>query len=96
MKLPDYISPTDVVKHFAEKGIKVSERELRRRAREIGAYRQIGKAIFFLPEDLERIMEPPEAGVKRSGRARPKSRRENVTLESVRQKLRDQGYGPKS
>lgn len=38
--------------------VKVSERTLREKARRIGAYREIGQAMFFLPEDLEKLMEP--------------------------------------
>ncbi len=52
------ISPAAAVEKLCAVGIEVSERTLRERAREIGAYRQIGRAIFFMPEDLERIMEP--------------------------------------
>lgn len=52
------ISPAAVVDILLTRGVQISERELRRRAREIGAYRQIGKAMFFLPEDLDKIMEP--------------------------------------
>lgn len=54
------ISAPDAVKVLGEKGIKISERGLKERARELGAYRQIGNAVFFLDEDLRRIMEPQE------------------------------------
>lgn len=88
MNLPDYISPADVVKRLAEKGIKVSERELRRRAREIGAYRQIGKAMFFLPEDLERIMEPPTPKPSRRGGSKRGDVSTETALQEARRKLR--------
>ena len=53
------ISVEDAVRALGEKGVEVSPRTLKERAKEIGAYRQIGRAVFFLPEDLKRIMEPP-------------------------------------
>ncbi|EXL10023.1 hypothetical protein BG36_07605 [Aquamicrobium defluvii] len=53
------ISPSEAVEILWKRGVEVSERTLKERAREIGAYRQIGRAIFFTPDDLERIMEPP-------------------------------------
>lgn len=56
--LDHIISPAEAVEKLLAKGVKVSERTLREKARAKGAYRQIGGAIFFLPEDLERIMEP--------------------------------------
>ncbi|EYR84268.1 site-specific recombinase XerD [Shinella sp. DD12] len=40
------------------RGISISERVLRERARKLGAYRQIGRTIFFTPEDLQKIFEP--------------------------------------
>jgi hypothetical protein len=52
------ISPAAAVDILGIRGVQISERTLKERAREIGAYRQIGRAIFFTPEDLERIMEP--------------------------------------
>lgn len=52
------ISPAAAVDMLGIKGVQISERTLKERAKEIGAYRQIGRAIFFTPEDLERIMEP--------------------------------------
>lgn len=79
MILPDYISPSEFRKRMASVGISISERELRRRARELGAYRQIGKAMFFLPEDLERIMEP-----KIDKQRQP---RKSAALDNARRKL---------
>jgi hypothetical protein len=56
--LENAISPAEAVETLGRKGLKISERSLREKARLIGAYRQIGKTIFFLPSDLEKIMEP--------------------------------------
>lgn len=52
------ISPAEAVEILFTRGVKVSERTLREKARRIGAYREVGQAMFFLPEDLEKIMEP--------------------------------------
>lgn len=53
----NFLTPESVVKTFEEAGIHISERELRRLAREIGACRQIGKALFFTEDDIEAIVE---------------------------------------
>ncbi|ALN75825.1 hypothetical protein [Aureimonas sp. AU20] len=52
------MSPSQVVKALGEKGIRISERALRERARRIGAFHKIGREILFTDEDLERIMSP--------------------------------------
>lgn len=62
------ISPAAAVEALAARGIKISERTLREKARRIGAYRELGQAMFFLPEDLMKIMEPERAPVKSRGR----------------------------
>lgn len=68
--LDEVISPAEAVETLGRRGLKISERSLREKARLIGAYRQIGKAIFFLPSDLEKIMEPqacsPSQGVPKA------------------------------
>ena len=56
--LDEAISPATAVDILGAKGVQISERALRERAREIGAYRQIGRALFFTPADLEKITEP--------------------------------------
>jgi hypothetical protein len=58
MNLKDAISPSDVVGILADKGINISERGLRERAVEIGAFRRFGKSMFFMPTDIEKLMEP--------------------------------------
>lgn len=50
-------SPEAVVDILGKAGVKVSERELRAKARRLGCYREIGRAMFFLPEDLEVVMD---------------------------------------
>lgn len=52
------VSPAEAVDRLGKRGVKISERTLREKARRIGAYRELGQAMFFLPEDLEKIMEP--------------------------------------
>lgn len=49
------ISPAAAVAKLAEAGITISERTLRERARQLGACRVIGKTMFLLPEDIDRI-----------------------------------------
>ncbi len=50
--LPEHTKPADLAKHLG-----VSERELRRFAREIGSCRVIGKEMILLTEDVDLIME---------------------------------------
>jgi hypothetical protein len=50
------ITPTALVERFAQDGIRISERELRRRARELGCCHQIGNAMFFTPDDIDRLI----------------------------------------
>ena len=55
------ISPAAAVEKLCALGVEVSERTLRERAREIGAYRQIGRAMFFLPDMADRIIHASTA-----------------------------------
>lgn len=55
--LSNAITLTALVAKFAEVGIDVSERSLRQFARKIGACRIVGKTMFFLPEDIEALLE---------------------------------------
>ncbi|MBZ0124101.1 MAG: hypothetical protein K8F31_09475 [Roseovarius sp.] len=48
----DFTTPAKLAEHFD-----VSERTVRRRARELGACRIIGKDMILLPEDVETILE---------------------------------------
>ena len=52
-----FLTPEAVVSIFAAAGVRISERELRRKAREIGACCQIGKALFFTEGDVDAILE---------------------------------------
>ncbi|KAA0689430.1 hypothetical protein DTW90_31495 [Neorhizobium sp. P12A] len=63
-KLSEVMTPAQVVAVFQSKGIIISERTLRERARGVGAYHTIGKAMFFLPEDLEALIEASKANPK--------------------------------
>ncbi|XOK13955.1 hypothetical protein ACI6PO_19270 [Agrobacterium tumefaciens] len=51
--LSDAITPAMVVEKMQERGVHLSERTLREFARKVGACRIIGKAMFFMPEDIE-------------------------------------------
>ncbi|NSZ33058.1 hypothetical protein [Agrobacterium tumefaciens] len=51
--LSDAITPAMVVEKMQERGIHLSERTLREFVRKVGACRIIGKAMFFMPEDIE-------------------------------------------
>ena len=53
-------TPSQVVADFAAKGITVSERAVREKARELGACRILGKAMILLPEHIDLIFEAPE------------------------------------
>ena len=82
--LDDVISPAEAVERLCEKGVKISERALREKARRIGAYREIGKAMFFLPADLDRIMEPTTCSPSPAGqKARTGSRAERSTVSAL-------------
>lgn len=54
----DAITPAEAVDRLLKKGIHISERTLRKRARQTGAYRKIGRAMFFLPSDINKLAEP--------------------------------------
>ncbi|MEA3533248.1 helix-turn-helix domain-containing protein [Rhizobium sp. CC-YZS058] len=56
-QFPELITPEALVERFAANGIIISERTLRDIARRLGAFRVIGKSMFFMPEDLEAILE---------------------------------------
>ena len=51
------ITPKAFVERLAKQGIIISERTLREKARQLGACRVIGKAIFLMPIDVETIVE---------------------------------------
>lgn len=78
------ISVSQALSDLAERGIIVSERALRDRAREIGAYRKIGREVFFWPEDLEKIMTPECSSPSRDAKARTISRAGQSTASASR------------
>jgi hypothetical protein len=53
-------TPAQVCADFAAKGVHISERALRAKARELGACRIFGKAMILLPEHVDLIFEAPE------------------------------------
>lgn len=53
------MSPEMAVARLAELGLHISERSLRKKARELGACRVFGKAMILLPEHLEILLESP-------------------------------------
>jgi hypothetical protein len=48
-------TPEEWVEAFSKRGIKISERELRREARRLGACHSFGKALILMPEHIDRI-----------------------------------------
>jgi len=50
--LPDHLTPAQLAGHLG-----IAERTLREMARATGAYRQIGKQMFFLEGDVQSILE---------------------------------------
>ena len=57
--LEEAMSPALAVEKLAVKGVHISERSLRKRARELGACRVFGKAMLLLPEHIEILLEEP-------------------------------------
>jgi hypothetical protein len=50
-------SPADWCAEFAAKGLPMSERTLRAKARELGACHVLGKAMIITPDQIDRILE---------------------------------------
>ena len=44
--MSEFLSPAAVVETLGKAGVQISERELRAKARRIGCYREVGRAIF--------------------------------------------------
>lgn len=51
------MTPAMVVETLLSRGVQISERTLRERARRIGAFREIGRTMFFMPEDIDALLE---------------------------------------
>ncbi|WP_311272104.1 MULTISPECIES: hypothetical protein [unclassified Rhizobium] len=62
--LSQAMTPSMVAETLRSRGIKISERTLRERARRIGAFREIGKAMFFMPEDIDALLEAAKPALK--------------------------------
>ncbi|WP_149738460.1 hypothetical protein [Rhizobium sp. RU20A] len=84
----DAISPAVAVAMLQGQGIKISERTLRERARELGACRVIGKAMFLLPVDIEAILEASKP-VRRSASAPSASAWSEADSLALYQRLRE-------
>lgn len=50
-------TPEQWVAEFRDRGLCISERTLRSRARELGAFGGLGKAMVLLPEHIDRIFK---------------------------------------
>ncbi len=81
------VTPTALVAKFAEAGITISERTLRERARQLGAYRIIGKTMFLMPEDIELILEAAKPQPKLRVAAEPSSSWTDSDTEALIQRL---------
>lgn len=69
--MSEFLSPAAVVETLGKAGVQISERELRAKARRIGCYREVGRAIFFTPADLDKLFAPEEpCSNSSSGRTR--------------------------
>ena len=90
--LADALSPSAIVERLRSRGIEVSERRLREFAREKGLCRIVGRAIFFLPDDVEKLLDAMKPEPAPTGRpAFPKRRSQfsdGSSVEAVREKLR--------
>lgn len=64
--LADGQTPEQVVAAFRARGIEVSERTLRQRARKLGACRILGKTMILLPEHVDLIIAEPDKWLSKS------------------------------
>lgn len=72
----DIMPPEEVVEKMAKAGIIISERALREKAKRLGCYRKLGRAIGFYPTDIEKLMEPDECSNQSKGRTVHTTQRE--------------------
>ena len=54
------LTPEQVVEILAKRGISISARSLRERARALGAYRKAGRVLLLMPEHIEMIIAEPQ------------------------------------
>lgn len=90
-ELSKAITPGAVVEILAKCGVVVSERTLREEARRTGACRIIGRAMFFMPDDLDRIVEamrPTPVEAPPNIRRTIRTTRSGSALEEARAKLK--------
>ncbi|MFC4731962.1 hypothetical protein [Salipiger abyssi] len=60
--LPDYTTPAKLAEHFG-----VSERTLREKLREIGAFAMLGRTVVLFPEHVEALKEAMKCRSNYSG-----------------------------
>ncbi len=63
-ELEQAITPKEMVDILANRRIHISERLLRKRAREIGACHVIGRTMFLFPDDITAILEASKPSPK--------------------------------
>ncbi|EJK83518.1 hypothetical protein [Rhizobium sp. AP16] len=81
------MTPAALVAKFSEAGIIISERTLRERARQLGAYRLVGKTMFFMPEDIELILEAAKPQPKGQATAAVSSNWTDADSQALRKRL---------
>src|SRR5690606_19174598 len=87
-------TPEQWVSTLAERGLRVSERTLRERARALGACRILGNAMVILPEHIDRIFEEPEPCRSKSTDAVPPIGIRALLPASESEKVRARLTGP--
>lgn len=88
------MSPAAIVSKLKAQGIDVPERTLREFARKAGVCRIVGRAMFFMPDDVDALIEAMKAVPKATSRILVKPARRSAKvggsedLEIVRLKLK--------
>ena len=57
-------TPEEWVAQFAERGVQLSPRTLREKARQLNAFCSLGNAMFLKPEHIDRIFEESSCHLK--------------------------------
>lgn len=95
MNLDEALSVEAVVNKLSALGAKTSERELRAKARRLGAFCEGSRGrMFFMPYHLERLMEPEKCSISSNGKTRRTGSQEGQSnldeLSAARERLRKQ------
>lgn len=64
-------TPAQWCEEFAERGVPISERLLRAKARQLGAYYSLGAAMLITPAQIDQILEDSQCRSKRTAGAAP-------------------------